>query len=99
MIVSSYNSYVEILMPNGMVLGGGAFEMPVRDITWYWIADGSMSLEFRDKVWAENTNLVVLRKDGRFKARGWISTSRCGSIDRKVGTRLIGGSLVNYIKV
>lgn len=69
------------------------------DIKWCWIADGYMSLEFRDKVWAENTNLEVLSKDGRFKARGWISTSKCGSIDRKVGTRLIIGSLVNYLKV
>lgn len=46
------------------------------EIKQCWIADGYMSLEFRDKVWAENTNLEVLRKDRRFKTRGWISTLR-----------------------
>lgn len=28
-----------------------------------------MSLEFRDKVWAENTNLEAVRKERRFKVR------------------------------
>lgn len=43
---------------------------------WYWIANGYTSLEFTDKVWAMDTNLEVVRKEGRLKARGQMSTLR-----------------------